>query len=305
MKNRAVLSLLVLVLGCDSSSTPDPKPIAPAVANWGSGKGDVARDVPDEGAPESVRSFAVDDAGSVYLLDTLNSRIAVYKSGIASAPVPLPKGLFDDIALLPSGGYALLDNAKRVITYLDAEGTITGDTPLQPLGVPASRVTALDVTDAVWVEVDGEYSVKVASSEGKTTAPEAAPATLLLKDFHYSLQRKTSELTTLYRSPAAGGARKALGQVDFGQSAFEWRLFASDDADELRVLARVGKSPGEAGETVLHITLGTDGVEKSRDKLSGNDGVEEAFRFARSAPNGKLYWMRFTPNGVRVEEVKP
>jgi hypothetical protein len=127
----------------------------------------------------------------------------------------------------------------------------------------------------------------------------------LLSDFHYSLQRKTSQLTTLYRSPAAGGARQAMGQVDFGQSALEWRLFASPQPDTLFVLARIAKTPGEAGESVLFIQLSTDGTEKSRKELPGNEGVEESFRWARSAPNGKLYWMRFTTSGVRVEEVTP
>ena len=306
MNSKILLGLLFLALGCNSSSDPkQAKPQAPATANWGGGKGDVAHDIPEEGAPTSVRSFAVDDAGSVYLLDALNARIAVYIKGKAAAPVALPDGRFDDIALLPGGGFALLNNAKNVITYLDADGGPLGETVLEPLGVPASRVTALEVNDAVWVEVDGEYSVKVASTDGKTVAPEAAPATLLLSDFHYSLERKTSQLTTLYRSPASGGARSAIGQVDFGQSALEWRLFAAETPDELWVLARVAKTPGEAGESVLFINLSTDGTEKSRKELAGNEGVEESFRWARSAPNGKLYWMRFTESGVRVEEVLP
>lgn len=305
MRTKAALGLLFLAFACDSSTAPKPKPSAPAVANWGGGKGDVGNEIPEEGAPTSVRSFAVDDAGSVYLLDALNTRIAGYVKGKATDPVALPAGRFDDIALLPAGGFALLDNEKGAIKYLDASGGSLGETALQPLGVPAARVTALEVSDAVWVEVDGEYSVKVADTEGKTIAPESAPATLLLSDFHYSLQRKTSQLTTLYRSPAEGGPRTALGQVDFGQSALEWRLFQSPKPDELWVLARVAKTEGEAGESVLFIQVGTDGVEKSRKELAGNEGVEESFRWARSAPNGKLYWMRFTESGVRVEEVTP
>ncbi|MEZ4220466.1 MAG: hypothetical protein R3B13_06000 [Polyangiaceae bacterium] len=306
MKTKIVLGVFLLALGCDSSSKDKTTTPAPGTtANWGNGKGDVANDVPEEGAPEAARSFTVDDAGNVYLLDTLNTRIVVFKQGKADTPVPLPEGVYDDLALMPDGGFALLDIEKGLVKYVDSSGAARGQTLLDPLGVPAAQVTALDVSDGVWTEVDGEYLVKVAGTDGSAAQPEATPATLRLADYHFSLDRISSQRVSLFRSPASGGARTELATVDFGKEALEWGLFRGPSDDTLRVLARVASTPGELAESVVAITLSTDGSEKSRREVPGSESEEECFRWARSAPNGTLYLMRFTASGVRVQEVAP
>ena len=304
MRYGIVFGLWLALAGCDSAS--DETKAAPAVP-WGTAAGQVGRVVPDEGAPEAARSFAVDESGTAYLLDRVNRRVQVVRGGKVSQSIALPERPFEDIELTQDG-FALLDPfVSRSVVLTTRDGSVVSERQLEPLGVSANRVTALSVeASGIWVEVDGSYRVRVADAAGKPAEIEANPGTLVIGDQVYGLDGSPAGALTLSRRPKSGGAKTALGELALGASAVEWRLLGNPDGTRLYVAARHAKSSEpSAAETILLVTLDANGKELARREIAGSSSVEESFRWVKLGADGKLHFLTVSASGVTLREVKP
>ncbi|MBX3125663.1 MAG: hypothetical protein KF718_03065 [Polyangiaceae bacterium] len=297
----------LLLASCNSASDPERRPIPSP--GWGAGNGQIARDVPDEGAPIGARSFVVGADGRVHILDQVSARVVRFEGSSAKGAVKLPARPFEDLALLEGGGYALLDPfASRAVVFVDAQGSEQSKIELSPLGVEPGRVTALDADESgVWVEVDGSYRVRIGDATGAVAPPQAEPGTARAGQWLYEATRSPGGPVTVARRPAAGGPKANLASVALSSAPIDFRLLASQQAPELYLAVRFGVSTDVGGaESITLVVLHAEtGAELRRRELGGSSSVEESFRWVRLSPSGSLRWLTVDAKGVQVREVAP
>jgi hypothetical protein len=152
---------------------------APLVAvPFGSASGQLGLIREPESSPEAPGSLAVDDAGRVFVLDAVKSRVAVFEQGKLTASIALPSDTVEDIALLPSGDVVALDRlVQRTVYVVAPNGAVIGSAAIEGEHVPdGGEVTAV-LADAsgVWVEVYRGEQVRLLDREGRIVSRATRP----------------------------------------------------------------------------------------------------------------------------------
>lgn len=286
-------------------------------APWGDQAGALGKSQPSEAAAEGPKSFAVDRAGRLYVLDQINGRISIFPPGGGEPTImPLSSGRFEDIDVDEQGNPVLLDRSgDGTVAMLDASGNVKAEVGLLGEGVTeAGGVTSLHVRkDGVWVEYEHTDLVRVADASG---AAQRTRATLP--------GRPTSDGALALRAQLAPDRRKALV---FSQSvaapdsaasllaeiAFETPIatitaLETDSRGRVYLAAHLlresEQAPGEiVEESQVLVVLSAGGGELGRIGLATPHGWLEQFRPIRIGPDGAIYHLYATDEGAFMERV--
>ncbi len=141
---------------------------------------------PSEANPEGPMSFDLGEKGEIYVLDQINNRVQVFAGGSRVRSLSLPKeGVFTDLAVLPEGKLALLDNfAKKSLFILNKDGSLAWSIPLEGRSIPSAQevsgiyVQAEGKLSGIWADL-GDRSVLAADLQGRPdTRRISVPGTL-------------------------------------------------------------------------------------------------------------------------------
>ena len=288
-----------------------------ASAAWGNGPSNLGRTLPREANPEGPKSFAVDAEGRVSVLDAVHQRILVLQHGNVVARVPLPTGSFEDIEMLPDGGYALLDRlGQKAVVFLDTQGRMGAKVPLLGRGVTeAGGVGALLVRgDGTWVKASEPGArtpklVRIADAKGRPDPERPIMDGWPLADGSGVMQTTWEHPSTVVVAVRRQGTPAAWqrSRIAFPAEISHFDASPSDPPGHIFVVATLLRkaSPGKAGheETDMLVVLGPDGAEVGRVSLPSRKGPYENFRAIRSGPGGALYHMSWDDTGVTIRRI--
>ncbi len=124
-KKEYVLKEVITVSDAFGSKISKAKMITKEIA-YGKGKGEIGAVDEGEGALIGPKSFAVDDEGNIYILDTVNNRIQIFSlSGDYLSNIPLKKGIFaEDIAVDKQGLIYIYDGMIGELYQYDKNGNV-------------------------------------------------------------------------------------------------------------------------------------------------------------------------------------
>lgn len=145
----------------------DAGPNALVIARWGSGRGELGRDRPQEGNPEGPMSLAL--AGrELLVLDQVNGRLARYDDKGRLLSTSDASHTVQDLAVGKDGTVAMIDRlVDKSITLVDSSGRKIGELPLTR--VPESGLVTAVVVDGKDVYVEKEHGalVLIGTTDGK------------------------------------------------------------------------------------------------------------------------------------------
>jgi hypothetical protein len=293
------------------ASAPPPEVATVVEAGWGSAEGQLGAARPDEGSPEGPKSFVVDAAGRVHVLDQVNQRIQSFDSGAPSGALALPDRPFEDIEL-DTGGFLLLDLFETPsIVGLGLDGTVSGQVPLPAEEIPEPGLsTALDKhASGIWVEVEDELLVRVADASGNPVEPSVVPGQLVSGEQVFRAVLDSSTVLEIHRQASADSAPEPFASISFPHSVRGLSLLAPGVSGGLVLITLLEveqtdpEQPADQQHVFVELTPG--GKEIRRHALPASQGALEAFRSARRGADGKLYVMTSSDAGVAIVQVTP
>jgi hypothetical protein len=317
---RFVLPLLLAALSAACATPRGPcgeqqpcpnsksQPSAPGVllrAAWGSELGSFGEDTAEEGNSAGPMSLAYDAAkNELLILDQLNARIQrLNASGQVLGELKIPEGPAQDLAVLPVGQRiaVLYRFVRESLVVLDGAGKIVEEVKLVGAGIPhPSSVLGLYVTEeGLWAKAEG-VSVLLLGPEGAALS-------------HRVLEQGTVQGKSLYKVAHAGtevgifaeprhtatGLRKAALRYDTPVSAVTG--FQVDGAGHVFVVT-LHREEGEEGirsRTLLKV-LSPELKLLRTEELPKPHGSREIFRSTEPGPDGQLYYLRLTSDGIEL-----
>lgn len=150
------------------AATPRAPSSSRVVARWGSGRGDLGHDRPQEGNPEGPMSLVL--AGrDLLILDQVNGRLARYdETGRLRSTSDAPTTA-QDLAVAKDGTVAMVDRlVGKAVTLVDANGRKVGELPLTTRMAEPGLVTAVVIDGKdVYVEKEHGALVLLGTTDGK------------------------------------------------------------------------------------------------------------------------------------------
>lgn len=313
------IALLLLLSACSKSDTtvsqsgPRPGPEAtPALSvPIGGGPGELKADIPDEGSPEGPTAFVVDAAGRIHVLDNINAAVLVFEGGKQVAKVDLPARAFDDLEVLDDGTYALLDRFTAPgITFVQPDGKITSLVPLDPelVGDPAMITALVRYDSSLWVEIEEERLVRIATFDGGLAQGDVLLGKLPRNGstLGVKLSGKSLDVTL---DPVPGEPAKTFAHLSFPEDVSQCSLLANGPDDRVLVAARLLTEPDdpdqEAVETHVLVSLTPNGKEQWRSELPPFPDAARVFRGVRVGADGNVYALTSSDTGVTIVKVTP
>lgn len=286
-------------------------------AAWGGEVADLGRRQADESAPEGPMSFAVDDDGTLYLLDQVNQRVQLFKGGAHLRSIPLSADTFQDLGLLDGDRLLLLDRLVRreLVFVRRSDGRELASVPIEGPGLPeGGAVTGLFVRpDGVWLEHLHTSLVHVATLDGQAAPQRAVLPGRFAHDGKTLLQaaRDGDDAALLWRRDLTGAdTTGGMSQVRFELPLLYLFALASDAQGRIYLGAHLARFAGAPHFEVVDereevVVLGPDGRLRGRVALMPNTGPEELFVSLRVAADGCLYHLVADDLGVTVWRYAP
>jgi hypothetical protein len=314
-----MVASFMLAAGCSKNErpadrtlqAPPPEVVTIVEAGWGSGQGQLGAARPEEGSPEGPKSFVVDAAGRVHVLDQVNQRIQSFDSGKASGVIALPDRPFEDIEL-DAGGFLLLDLFETPsIVGLGLDGNVSGQLAIPTEEIPEpGLVTALDKrASGIWLEVEDELLVQVADASGTAVEPSVVPGQLVVGEQVFRALLDSDKRLEIHRQATGDGAPELFATLAFPHAVRGLSLLAPGASGTLFLIALLEQEqidPDEpATQEQVFVELAASGKELRRHTLPASDGALEAFRSARMGADGKLYVMKSSDAGLAIVQVTP
>ena len=258
-------------------------------------------------------SFAVDAAGRAWVLDQVNERVQRLDPDEDPVVWPLPAGHYEDLALLPDGGVAVLDRqVEQRVVVLDADGMPRAAVPLIGAGVPAGGgVTGLFARDdGLWVEVEHRTLVRVADESGRADPDRPTATGRFTADgaalLTAQLQRP-DRVILLTRPPAPPDAPATLlTEVAFALPVTHVLALDFDGAGRIvlaAALARFDTAPPYAvqEQRAEVVVLTPGGAELGRHPLppAGSDAGQ--LRSISVGADGTVYRLRLDEEGATLD----
>jgi hypothetical protein len=317
----ALTALCALSLAaCSKKETAAPrraeKPVTTPVVNaaWGSGDGQIGRDVPEQGLPEGPKTLVVEANGLIHVLDGVNDRIVSFSNGASAGSIKLPARSFEDLELDGAGGFVLLDaHQTPALVFVGGDGQVKSEVPLASADIEEpSLVTAIvRGTDGWYVEVEDDYLVRVADRKGAPLPHEVLGGQALadVPGAVFKVDMEEPTLLSLMRvDPGDEGDTVDLSEIKFGDRVAERTLFTQTPTGFLlavRLEAEQSDPEKPPFESHSLAVLATNGSVVKRLALPNAGGVEDMFRPVRRGEDGNVYVMAATQNGVEIGKVTP
>jgi hypothetical protein len=270
-----------------------------ATARWGSRRGELGHDRPQEGNAEGPMSFGV--AGKdLVVVDQVNGRFVRYDASgrqVASSEIP---NTVQDVAVASNGSLVLLDRlAGKTVTVTDANGHRLGELPLP--GDPGTLTGVfVDGTD-VYVEREHGALVRIGTTDGQ-------PA-----DEPRQLQGRPSKDGQLLLTATMSGARVVVNAFDRKKEALRFARaveFASPshgivllDTDA-RGTIYLGVGSGDPEVAQIACLDEIDGHVLGRVTLPTSHVPEESFRDYVVSPDGTIVYALRGDDGVEYRTAR-
>jgi len=269
----------------------------------------VGRVIGQQSDSEGPKSFALEPDGGVLVLDQVNRRVLdLDAKGQVRGTIALPAATFDDVEQFEGRAVLVLDRlVSKVLLVMDLKGTTLAEVALEGRGIERSGlVTAmLPRPDGVWLEVEHRHSVRVLDRHLKPCERQVVLGRPMAngRSLRGALDgRGGLSLSTSRRNDGAAEASVTLtGQAPIGRLVW---LDADAEGRVHAVLHEIERSATPPyrvqRERYWLIVLDEqlhelDRTESSRVLTEYDQSVE-----FRLGPDGRLWQMAFTPDGVQI-----
>ncbi|MGC4121466.1 MAG: hypothetical protein QM765_44200 [Myxococcales bacterium] len=289
-----------------AGAVPGKKPDV-ILAGWGTGPGEVARNIPKEGNPEAPMSLTIGPDGTSYVLDQVNGRIVRFgPDGKPLEPIPVTQQAPQDLAVAKDGSTVVLDRLRDKTVAVLKDGKLVGDLPVEGKGIEeGGGVTGVFVDgEDVYVEREHGSLVKVGDTSGKadperTEVPgrpsrdgksyvmagliDAAAG----REFVNSVDRATME-------------RRFTRELRLGMPVLAIVLLDTDASGTIYLGSLVAGDPATGGGAFVRVAClsGADGVPIGSVDLPANSGPEETFRELVVLDEGGVVYAQRSESGV-------
>jgi outer membrane protein assembly factor BamB len=270
------------------------------IARWGSARGELGRERPQEGNPEGPMSIVL--AGKdLLVLDQVNGRLARYDAKgrlLSTSDAPTTA---QDIAVGKDGTVAMVDRlVGKAVTLVDANGRKIGELPLGPKVGEPGLVTAVVVDDKkVYVEREHGALVLIGGTDGspasedeQLTGRPSKDGTLLLTAGLASKAQGHAYLNAVDRKT---GALKFARSILFPRPAQAIILLDSDAKGTLYL----GVASGDPGDAYVACLAPGDGHVLGRIVLPLSHTAEESFRDFTVGDDGTIAFAVRTDDDVQ------
>lgn len=324
-----LLVSLVLLPGCGQHAWADKKlsqgvgwePEQIIFLPWGKGQGQAGKIERQEGASEGPAGFALSQAGELYLLDKVNCRILKFNpAGAWVSQIPLPMSrpcwegtTFEYIEVSPGGDIVLLDpTVEQVLVILDPTGKETARYKLADLGIPAHKHRQA-VTEMFFAE-DGLYldyrkffdnSLKIVKGNKYPGKPFKGKEQFLTYSIGFDKSEKAHRLTLMIDSPKTPENSKEKTLMFKGFEFITGHLFDSDQQKNIYFVysyAKRIKKPDNISESgYIGIKFDEQFNQIAKFQFIPKKEIDlDYVNNVRVSPEGKLYLMIFSKEGVRI-----
>ncbi len=278
----------------------------------GGSRDQIGISTPSEANPEGPMSFDLGEKGEIYILDHVNRRIQVFAQGSRIKGVPLPKGgVFTDMALLPGGQVALLDNsAKKALFILKEDGSLSSVMPLQGAGITsAEEVAGIYVQSqgklaGIWADL-GARSVRLAHLDGSED-PEriSVPGILSFHGDRLLRAEKIGDVTVVVQS-----SQKEKFSI-WSQSTVHVEMFVEGVREvaqdrQSRIYLVLGLLDEKDRPLDLVMILDPQGKPLGRLELCRPQTPHEMHRRVRISPEGVIFQMGLEKKGLFIKKFNP
>lgn len=277
----------------------DAGPNALVIARWGSRRGELGRERPQEGNPEGPMSLAL--AGrDLLVLDQVNGRLARYDDKgrlLSTSDAPTTA---QDLAVAKDGTVAMIDRlVDKSITLVDPSGRKIGALPLTRVADPG-LVTAVVVDgNGVYVEKEHGALVLIGTTDGKPAEDTVELSGRPSKDGKLLLTAGLSS-KPLGRAYLNAFDRKAQA-LEFARTILFPRpsqAIVLLDSDAKGVIY-LGVAAGDPGDAFVACLDPGDGHVLGRVTLPLSHTPEEAFRDFTVGDDGTIAFAVRTEDGVQ------
>jgi len=276
---------------------------------WGSGGLYAGGVDPNESAGQGPMSFTINSYGEIFLLDQLNYRVLSFDGdGKFIHETPISNGIFEDIEVLDNGYILLLDRTNRSeVVVFDSYGRELNHWKLIGDGIEeGGLVTAmLWRSDGLWLEYDHEHSVHIVDSNLMPCRREIVKGRI-------SLDTKKSIVASLYGSNSASIAvidRNSKKTIIEEKVFFDHNLYRIIWLDWdvhgnvywfFHLVDRDVETDFPIFEEDRAFIFKTD-----LTKIGGFSSPfvivpREQFREFRVSPDGDIFQMAFTDEGIKI-----
>lgn len=293
---------------------------AMAKFGWGSGQGQLGKDVPQEGNPEAPMSLAIAPGGGAWVLDQVNNRLVkIDKDGKVQTTQQLTLQGAQDLAVGKDGTVAVMDRLlDKQVALFDRDGKALGQLPVEGKNLENGGTASGVFIDGDEVFVEREHGdlVKVGDTTGKADAERGEVPGRPTRD-------GKGWLTAMISSMPEG--RVAVTAIDrpskqlrftrelrVGTEVYGLNLLDSDQSGiiYLGVMAMVARpaepAAGATGAAKLSPTVllfcldPRDGAPLGRAELPANESPEETVRELVVLDEGGVLYLHRTDEGAQL-----
>ena len=289
----------------EASTTANVGPSVIVVARWGSARGELGRDRPQEGNPEGPMSLVL--AGrNLLVLDQVNGRLARYDEkgkllGTTDAPTTA-----QDIAVGKDGTVAMVDRlVNKSITLVDANGRKIGELPLTTRVPEPGLVTGVMVDGKnVYVEKEHGALVLIGTTDGKAAQDEQQLSGRPSKDgallLTAGLSSKAQGRAYLNAFDRKTQSLRFARQVQFPHPSQAIVLLDSDAKGTIYL----GIAAGDPGDAHIACLDPGDGHVIGRTVVPLSHTPEEAFRDFAVGEDGTIVYAVRTDEDVQYRTAR-
>jgi len=277
----------------------------------GSSLDEIGISTPSEASPEGPMSFDLGEKGEIYVLDQLNNRVQVFAGGSRVRSLGIPKeGVFTDLAVLPGGRLALLDNSvKKCVFILDKEGALACSVPLEGRGIPSAQevvgiyVQAQGKLSGIWADLGGR-SVLTADLEGRPDPRRiSVPGTLSADGRRLLRAEKLGDTQVMiYRSEEERFSQWREIQISV-QGLVESIMGVREDL-ESRIYLTLGLLDEKDRPVGMVMILDQQGRSLGSIDLCSQEMSHEMHRWLRITPQGQILQMGLDRRGFFLKKFK-
>ncbi len=273
---------------------------------WGEGPTQLGHVLGGEQNPEAPMALDIDALGRVVILDQVNQRLLLTSRDGSVTQLPAPRTAQD---LLVTGEHVwLLDRlVDKQLQRIDlTSGAVLQTLKLQGIEEPGAISALWAQHDDLYTEVGHVTMQRLASLQGLPRAPKAVAGrlspdgSLVLTAARHLPDRVTVVVRKAADAPDAVPLRSLEAVLPLPVAQIV--ELATDAMGRIWLVADLGDDKVQRRQVLMWPVDSNDAV---RGELAAWHGPEEAFRPARIAPNGHLFALGLSSDGMTLQEVAP